>query len=108
LPSRSGAQLERAHLSVPIYDHGHSNRDPGDRPMSSNIPMLSDGQWRKIEKLLPENRHDSTVIAAILYREFSGQPLRHVGEQYGLSRTRLQNGTRRSRPMAAWLTSWRR
>ena len=29
------------------------------------------------------------MITAILYLEHSGQPLRHVGEQYGLSQTRL-------------------
>jgi hypothetical protein len=56
--------------------------------MGSNS-LLSDAQWRRIEKLLPENRHDRTVIAALLYREHSGQPLRHVGEVFGLSRTRL-------------------
>jgi hypothetical protein len=28
-------------------------------------------------------------MTAILYLEHSGQPLRHVGEQYGLSQTRL-------------------
>ena len=29
------------------------------------------------------------MIVAILYLEFSGQSLRHVGELFGLSRTRL-------------------
>ena len=55
----------------------------------SSVPLLSDAQWSRIENSLPENRRDRTVIAAILYLEHSGQPLRHVGEQYGLSQTRL-------------------
>ena len=55
----------------------------------SSVPLLSDAQWRLIEDILPENRRDRTVITAILYLEHSGQPLRHVGEQYGLSQTRL-------------------
>ena len=55
----------------------------------SSVPLLSDAQWSRIENILPENRRDRTVITAILYLEHSGQPLRHVGEQYGLSQTRL-------------------
>jgi hypothetical protein len=55
----------------------------------SSVPLLSDTQWHRIETILPENRRDRTVITAILYLEHSGQPLRHVGEQYGLSQTRL-------------------
>jgi hypothetical protein len=51
--------------------------------------MLSAAQWRRIENILPPNRRDSAVIAALLYREFSGQSLRHTGEAYGLSRVRL-------------------
>jgi hypothetical protein len=55
----------------------------------SSVPLLSDAQWSRIENILPENRRDRTVITAILYLEHSGQPMRHVGEQYGLSQTRL-------------------
>ena len=55
----------------------------------SSVPLLSDAQWHLIEDILPENRRDQTVITAILYLEHSGQPLRHVGEQYGVSQSRL-------------------
>jgi hypothetical protein len=55
----------------------------------SSMPMLSAAQWRRIENILPPNRRDSAVIAALLYREFSGQSLRRTGEAYGLSRVRL-------------------
>ena len=55
----------------------------------SSVPLLSDAQWSRIENILPESRQDRTVITAILYLEHCGQPLRHVGEQYGLSQTRL-------------------
>jgi hypothetical protein len=57
--------------------------------MGSSNQLLNDLHWRRIESLLPPNRRDRTVIAAILYLEFSGQSLRHVGEVFGLSRTRL-------------------
>ena len=56
--------------------------------MNSN-PLLSDRQWRKISALLPENRHDPVMIAAILYLEFSGESLRHAAELFGLTKTRL-------------------
>ncbi len=59
-----------------------------------SIPQLSDVQWRRIENILPENRRDRQVICALMYREFSGQSLRHVGGQYGLSRTRLDEWSR--------------
>lgn len=52
-------------------------------------PLISDAQWRKIEKLLPETRRDPQMIAALLYREFSGQSLSHAAEMFRVTRVRL-------------------
>jgi len=54
----------------------------------SSKPMLSVAQWRRIENVLPPNRRDTAVVAALLYRGFSGQSLCRTGEAYGLSRIR--------------------
>jgi len=54
-----------------------------------SIPLLSAAQWGLIGSHLPANRRDRHTISAILYREHSGQSLRHVADQYGLSRVRL-------------------
>ena len=53
--------------------------------------MLSGAQRRRIENILQENRRDPTVIAAILYREFSGQSLRHAAEVFGITRVSLHD-----------------
>ena len=60
----------------------------------SSIPMLTAARWRRIENILPQNRRDPVVISAILYREHSGQSLRHAGEAYGISRARLDEWSR--------------
>jgi hypothetical protein len=51
--------------------------------------MLSARQWRAISKILPATKRDPVVIAALLYREFTGEGLRHVGEVFGVSRSKL-------------------
>jgi hypothetical protein len=59
----------------------------------SSQSVLSDAQWRKIEKLLPENRRDPGLITAVLYREHSGQSLSEVAEVFGITRVRLHQWT---------------
>ena len=55
----------------------------------SSKSALSDAQWRKIERYLPETRRDRLMIEAILFREFSGQSLTDVAELFGITRVRL-------------------
>ena len=52
-------------------------------------PLLTEPQWRKIARHLPESRRDRQMIEAILYREFSGQSLAEVSEAFGVTRVRL-------------------
>jgi hypothetical protein len=55
----------------------------------SSKSALSNAQWRKIERYLPETRRNRLMIEAILFREFSGQSLTDVAEVFGITRVRL-------------------
>jgi hypothetical protein len=50
---------------------------------------LSEAQWRKIERYLPETRRDQLMIEAVLYRRFSGQSLSEVAALFSITRVRL-------------------
>jgi hypothetical protein len=53
------------------------------------IPTLTKRQWRTIEGILPANRRDPMMIAAILYRETAGASVRDTCQIYGLTKSRL-------------------
>lgn len=57
--------------------------------MGSDIPALSDRQWKRIAPLLPESKRDPVMIAALLFRHTSGAGLRDIAQWSGCSRTRL-------------------
>ena len=52
-------------------------------------PLITDVQWRKIEKILPPKMCDRDMITAILFREFSGRSLTETAEIFDLTRVRL-------------------
>jgi hypothetical protein len=57
--------------------------------MMSAVPLLSARQWNEIIELLPTNRRNPILIAAILFHQTSGCGLREVAQSYGVSRSRL-------------------
>jgi len=62
--------------------------------MGSDIPGLSDRQWRRIESILPPNKRDPAMISALLFRHTSGCGLRDIAQWSGCSRTRLSEWDR--------------
>jgi hypothetical protein len=62
--------------------------------VGSNIPALSETKWRSIERYLPPSKRDPVVIAAVLYREVSGEGLRDTATLSGISRSKLDEWRR--------------
>jgi hypothetical protein len=62
--------------------------------MTAPVPLLSARQWKQIVELLPNNRRDPMLVAAILFREVSGSGIREVAKSYGISRSRLHEWNR--------------
>jgi hypothetical protein len=62
--------------------------------MGSSISALSETKWRSIERYLPPSKCDPVVIAAVLYRQVSGEGLRDTAALSKVSRSKLDEWRR--------------
>jgi hypothetical protein len=60
-------------------------------------PLLTNHQWHAIERYLPPKKHNRAIISAVVFRNWSGESLRHVAQWYGCTFGRLQAWDREMR-----------
>jgi hypothetical protein len=61
--------------------------------MTEMLPSIPPDKWQAIEALLPPNKRDKVVLAAILFRQTTAYGLRDTAEIFGLSRARVAEWT---------------
>ena len=58
--------------------------------MATTAPLLTTAEIRRIAPYLPRKRDDPVIISAIVFRNWSGESLRHIATWYGVTVGRVQ------------------
>ena len=58
--------------------------------MATTAPLLTTAEIRQIAPYLPRKRDDPVIISAIVFRNWSGESLRHIATWYGVTVGRVQ------------------